>query len=178
MLIYVLRWRPSWISDRHKKQSLGKGHSNDHSFTVWRNDHWKVLYKVSVFYADRKSKMVATAEHRLTLDPMGKCSNAFFSETTNMIKVKLYMNVQWQFYYMLQANQRIIEFLFLMRNLWSHLAWFTWLKIMIPIKNSINDNDIFFIVMIDMYSKRQILVTCENQFSIIYWFLLWYTVII
>ena len=24
MLIYVLRWRPSWISDRHKKQNLVK----------------------------------------------------------------------------------------------------------------------------------------------------------
>jgi hypothetical protein len=44
--------------------------------------------QVSVFYADRKSKMVAIAGHRLTLDPMGKCSNAFFSETTNMIKAK------------------------------------------------------------------------------------------
>ena len=54
-----------------------------------RNDHWKFLYKVSVFYADRKSKMATTAGHRLTLDPMGKCSNAFFSETTNMIKAKL-----------------------------------------------------------------------------------------
>ena len=39
--------------------------------------------------------MAATAIHRLTLDPMGKCSNAFFSETTNMIKAKLYMNVHW-----------------------------------------------------------------------------------
>ena len=58
-----------------------------------RNDHWKVLYMVCVFYADRKSKMDATAGHRLTLDPMGKYSNAFFSETTNMIKAKLYMNV-------------------------------------------------------------------------------------
>ena len=38
MLIYVLRWRPSWISDRHKKQKLGKGHSNDHSFT--EEDLW------------------------------------------------------------------------------------------------------------------------------------------
>jgi hypothetical protein len=37
--------------------------------------------------------MAATAGHRLTLDLMGKCSNAFFSETTNMIKAKLYMNV-------------------------------------------------------------------------------------
>jgi hypothetical protein len=44
-----------------------------------------------VFYADRKSKMAATAIHRLTLDPMGKCSNAFFSETTNIITAKLYM---------------------------------------------------------------------------------------
>ena len=35
------------------------------------NDHLKVHYKVAVFYADRKSKMAATAGHRLTLDPMG-----------------------------------------------------------------------------------------------------------
>jgi hypothetical protein len=33
--------------------------------------------------------MAATAIHRLTLDHMGKCSNAFFSETTNIIKAKL-----------------------------------------------------------------------------------------
>jgi hypothetical protein len=39
--------------------------------------------------------MAATAIHRLTLDPMGKCSNAFFSETTNIMKAKLYMNVHW-----------------------------------------------------------------------------------
>ena len=63
------------------------------------NDHWKVLYQVTVFYADRKSKMAATAIHRLTLDPKGKCSNAFFSETTNMIKAKLYMNVHWMVLY-------------------------------------------------------------------------------
>jgi hypothetical protein len=37
--------------------------------------------------------MAATAGHRLTLDPMGKYSNAFYSETTNMIKAKLYRNV-------------------------------------------------------------------------------------
>ena len=68
-----------------------------------RNDHWKVLYKVSVFYADRKSKMAATAIHRLTLDPRGKCSNAFFSETTNMIKAKLYKNVHWMVLYNLKV---------------------------------------------------------------------------
>ena len=66
-----------------------------------RNDDWNVLYKVCVFYADRKSKMATTAIHRLTLDPMGKCSNAFFSETTNMIKAKLYMNVHWMVLYKL-----------------------------------------------------------------------------
>jgi hypothetical protein len=44
---------------------------------------------------DEKSKMAATTIHRLTLDPLGKCSNAFLSETTNIIKAKLYMNVHW-----------------------------------------------------------------------------------
>ena len=34
MLIYVLRWQPPWISDRNKKQKLGKGQTNDHSLTV------------------------------------------------------------------------------------------------------------------------------------------------
>jgi hypothetical protein len=36
--------------------------------------------------------MAATAIHRLTLDPMGKCSNASFSETTNIIKAKLWIS--------------------------------------------------------------------------------------
>ena len=45
--------------------------------------------------------MAATAIHRLTLDPMGKCSNAFFSETTNIIKAKLYKNVHWMVLYKL-----------------------------------------------------------------------------
>jgi hypothetical protein len=62
-----------------------------------RNDHWKVLYKIHVFYVDRKSKMAATAIHRLTLDSMGKCSNAFFSETTNIIKA----NHSWAVWFQL-----------------------------------------------------------------------------
>ena len=57
--------------------------------------------KFLFFYADRKFKMAATAGHILTLDYMGKCSNAFFSETTNMIKSKLYMNVHWMVLYKL-----------------------------------------------------------------------------
>ena len=48
-----------------------------------------VLYKLYVFCSGMKFKMAATAGLSLTLDPMGKCSNAFFSETTNMIKAKL-----------------------------------------------------------------------------------------
>ena len=54
-----------------------------------------------VIYADLKSKMAATAGNILTLDSMGKCSNVFFSETTNMIKAKLYMNVHWMVLYKL-----------------------------------------------------------------------------
>ena len=64
-----------------------------------RNDHWKVLYKFYVFYADRKSKMAATAIYRLTLDPMGKCSNAFFSETTWTVETKLPRNDHWKVLY-------------------------------------------------------------------------------
>jgi hypothetical protein len=45
--------------------------------------------------------MATTAGHRLTLDPMEKCSNAYISETTNMIKAKLYMNVHCMFLYTL-----------------------------------------------------------------------------
>jgi hypothetical protein len=50
-----------------------------------RNDHWKVLYKVSVFYADRISKMATTVGHRLTFDPVGKwfgfnCPSGFREE--------------------------------------------------------------------------------------------------
>jgi hypothetical protein len=37
----------------------------------------------------------------LIYDPMGKCSNTFFSETTNIIKAKLYMNVHWMILYKL-----------------------------------------------------------------------------
>jgi hypothetical protein len=55
------------------------------------------------FDADRKFKMAATVIHILTLDPMGKCSNAFFSEITNMIKAKLYMNVHWMVLYKLSV---------------------------------------------------------------------------
>ena len=68
---------------------------------LYMNVHWMVLYNLKVFCSDMKFKMAATAGHRITLDPMGKCSNAFFSEITNMIKAKLYMNVHWMVLYKL-----------------------------------------------------------------------------
>jgi hypothetical protein len=46
--------------------------------------------------------MAATAGHRLTLDPMGKCSNAFFSETTNQTESKLDRDVHWMVLYKLE----------------------------------------------------------------------------
>jgi hypothetical protein len=94
MLIYVLQWRPSWISDRHIKQIFCKGPSGPYgenvskfffSETTWkietklpRNDHWKVLYRKFVLYADRKSKMATTAIHRLTLNPIKSCRSRHF----------------------------------------------------------------------------------------------------
>ena len=77
--------------------SVSKRFLSDTTWTIEnnlpKNDYWKVLYKILFFYADRKSKMAATAGNRLILDPIGKCSNAFFSETMNMIKANLNMNV-------------------------------------------------------------------------------------
>jgi hypothetical protein len=54
------------------------------------------------FISEQKIFRFAIAGHRLTLDPMGKCSNAFFSETTNIIKAKLYRNVHWMVLYNLK----------------------------------------------------------------------------
>jgi hypothetical protein len=54
------------------------------------NDHWNVLYQVSVFYADRKSKMAATAGHRLTFE--------FHTGTKNLKIVEDHpMNIHFQF---------------------------------------------------------------------------------
>jgi hypothetical protein len=39
--------------------------------------------------------MAAITGYKLTLDPMGKCSNAFFLETTNQTQSKLDRNVHW-----------------------------------------------------------------------------------
>jgi hypothetical protein len=61
-----------------------------------RNDHWKVLYKIHVFYVDRKSKMAATAIHRLTLDPVGHFE--FHIGTKNVKFVEDHpMNIHVQF---------------------------------------------------------------------------------
>jgi hypothetical protein len=64
-----------------KREKLCRGPSNDHSWADW--------FQLSKW--------------GLTLDIMGKCSNAFFLETTNMIKAKLYMNVHWMVLYKLYA---------------------------------------------------------------------------
>ena len=44
-----------------------------------RNDHWKVLYKVSVFYVDRKSKMAATTGHSINTGPYGENTEIYSS---------------------------------------------------------------------------------------------------
>ena len=91
---------------------LGQLKPNYPGIIIWRSS------KKNFFYAYPKSKMAATAGHRLTLDPMGKCSNmnimrygvnvnetttpksncirnAFFSEIINQTQSKLHRNVHW-----------------------------------------------------------------------------------
>jgi hypothetical protein len=83
-----------------KKPKLCRGPSNDHSWAVGMIIG-RSSTKFRFFYANGIFKIAATAGHILTLDPIGKCSNAFFSETTEMIKAKLYMNVHWMVLYKL-----------------------------------------------------------------------------
>jgi hypothetical protein len=45
-----------------------------------RNDHWKVLYKVSVFYADRKFKMATTVGSNVKLSSAVAAILNFISE--------------------------------------------------------------------------------------------------
>jgi hypothetical protein len=59
---------------------------------------FEILVNQSILLA-----LAAISGHRLTMNPMGKCSNAFFSETTNMIKAKLYMNGHWTVFYNLKV---------------------------------------------------------------------------
>jgi hypothetical protein len=79
LIIFVVSEKKAFEHFAHR--NVSKCFFSETTWTVEtklpRNDHWKVLYKLSVLYADRKFKMAATAGHRLTLDPMGKYSNAF-----------------------------------------------------------------------------------------------------
>jgi hypothetical protein len=51
------------------------------------NIHVQFGFNVYVFYVDRKSKMAATAGHRLTLDPMGKMfQNTSFLKPLGQLK--------------------------------------------------------------------------------------------
>ena len=49
--------------------------------------------------AENETTMSNTCHFFCLNSAMGKCSNAFFSETTNMIKAKLYINVHWMVLY-------------------------------------------------------------------------------
>jgi hypothetical protein len=57
-------------------------------------DHWNILYQVSVFYADRKSKMVTIAGHRLTLHPYptGTKNRMFVEDHARSIPAKFGSN--------------------------------------------------------------------------------------
>jgi hypothetical protein len=84
MLIYVLQWWPSWISDRHKKHKFVE----DLPMIIPGN-----------FGFNCPSGFREEVGHRLTLDPMGKYSNALFSETTNQTESKLDRIVHWMVVY-------------------------------------------------------------------------------
>jgi hypothetical protein len=93
MLIYVLWWRPSWISDQASSlKPLGQLKPNCPGMIIGRS-----FTKFLLFYADQKSKMATTTGHRLTVDPLGKCSNAFFFAKNVMFVEDHPMNIHVQF---------------------------------------------------------------------------------
>jgi hypothetical protein len=53
---------------------------------LYMNDHWNVLYQVTVFYVDRKSKMAAIAGHRLTLDPISHIEYPTRTKNSNFVE--------------------------------------------------------------------------------------------
>jgi hypothetical protein len=92
MLIFVLRWWPSWISDLHKKHkaglsltldSMGKMFQNASSLKplgqLKPNCPGMIIGRSSVFYADRKSKMAATTGHSINTGPYGKNTEIYSS---------------------------------------------------------------------------------------------------
>jgi hypothetical protein len=48
------------------------------------NDHWKVLYKILVFYANQKSKIAATTGHKINIRPYMKKQKLKFVENHPM----------------------------------------------------------------------------------------------
>jgi hypothetical protein len=62
---------------------MGKMFQNETTWTIEtklpRNDHWRVLYKVSVFYADRKFKMAATTGNSINTGPYGENTEIYSS---------------------------------------------------------------------------------------------------
>jgi hypothetical protein len=68
---------------------------------------------------------------------MGKCSNAFFSETTNMIKAKRYMNVHWMILYTLYVFCSDMKFKMAAT---AGLSWWpSWIPIDIKITKFVKD---------------------------------------
>jgi hypothetical protein len=73
--------------DRKSKMAATTGHSINTIWGKYRNiffseaialikpklciNHWKVLYKLCVFYVDRNSKMTTTAGHSFYIGPIG-----------------------------------------------------------------------------------------------------------
>jgi hypothetical protein len=81
-----------WFQRRSVLKNVSKRFFFETTWTIETklpmNDHWKVLYKMFVFYADRKFKMATTAIHKLTLDPMRKCSNACLISIVQVVSKK------------------------------------------------------------------------------------------
>jgi hypothetical protein len=46
-------------------------------------NHWKVLYKLCIFYVDRNSKMTTTARHSFYIGPIGFFFGFFYNQVND-----------------------------------------------------------------------------------------------
>jgi hypothetical protein len=82
------------FQDASSLKQPGQFKPNGPGMIIWRSSK-----KFEFFMPIRNPRWLPPQVTVLTQDHMGKCSNAFFSETTNIIKAKLYMNVHWMVLY-------------------------------------------------------------------------------
>jgi hypothetical protein len=80
LVFFMLIRNPRWLSPQVivlTQDHMGKYRNIffSEAIALIEPNHWKVLYKLCVFYVDRNSKMTTTAGHSFYIGPIGSFYN-------------------------------------------------------------------------------------------------------